>query len=306
MRIENLFIKKISRPINGVVKADELDAQSVWQELDEFIVTTELDQHFRKFFTRYCESLDNTNDVNSAGNIGVWISGFFGSGKSHFIKVLSYLLKNEKHSYEGQSKKAVEFFDSKIEDAILLADIKKALASHTDVILFNIDSKASNQAGRDTLLSVFLRVLNELQGFCGDFPHIAHMERYLQSKEKFADFQATYQKLTTTEWTKERDAYEFNQDQVISALSKTLGQSQESCQRWIHSAESNFSLNIENFAKWVKEYLDSKGPKHRVIFFVDEVGQFIGTDTHLMLNLQTITEELGIVCKGRAWVVVTS
>src|SRR5205814_8674701 len=52
--------------------------------------------------------------------------------------------------------------------------------------------------------------------------------------------------------------------------------------------------------------LDSKGPDHRLIFLVDEVGQFIGTDTHLMLNLQTITEDLGTICKGRAWVVVTS
>ena len=71
-------------------------------------------------------------------------------------------------------------------------------------------------------------------------------------------------------------------------------------------AEDNFSLTVENFCKWVKEYLDSKGPQHRIIFLVDEVGQFIGTDTHLMLNLQTITEDLGTVCGGRAWVVVTS
>ena len=42
------------------------------------------------------------------------------------------------------------------------------------------------------------------------------------------------------------------------------------------------------------------------MFLVDEVGQFIGEDTHLMLNLQTITEQLGTVCRGRAWVVVTS
>jgi len=56
----------------------------------------------------------------------------------------------------------------------------------------------------------------------------------------------------------------------------------------------------------VKDYLDSKGPQHRLVFLVDEVGQFIGSDTHLMLNLQTITEDLGRICQGRAWVVVTS
>ena len=56
----------------------------------------------------------------------------------------------------------------------------------------------------------------------------------------------------------------------------------------------------------MKRYLDSKGPNHRIMFLVDEVGQFIGSDTHLMLNLQTITEQLGTICDGRAWVVVTS
>jgi hypothetical protein len=93
---------------------------------------------------------------------------------------------------------------------------------------------------------------------------------------------------------------------VVKALSETLGQSQQAAEKWIDGAEDNFSLTIENFCKWVKEYLDSKGPQHRIIFLVDEVGQFIGSDSHLMLNLQTITEELGTVCRRRAWVVVTS
>jgi hypothetical protein len=82
--------------------------------------------------------------------------------------------------------------------------------------------------------------------------------------------------------------------------------SAESAEKWIDGAESSFALTIENFCKWVKEYLDSKGPDHRLIFLVDEVGQFIGVDSHLMLNLQTITEELGTICGGRAWIVVTS
>ena len=89
-------------------------------------------------------------------------------------------------------------------------------------------------------------------------------------------------------------------------MTDTLGMSQESAEKWIDGAEGSFALTVENFCKWTKEYLDSKGPEHRLIFLVDEVGQFIGTDTHLMLNLQTITEELGTICKGRAWVVVTS
>ena len=306
MRIKDLFDKDIFRPINGVVKADQLDESSVWQELEEFVVTKELDQHLRRFFTHYCEAMDRTGDADVAGKIGVWISGFFGSGKSHFIKVLSYLLGNKDHTHDGQTKRAVEFFRTKITDAMLLGDIKRAVASGTDVVLFNIDNKADNRAGRDAILAVFLKVLNELQGYSGDHPHIAHMERYLEGRGKRDAFEMAYLKLTGTQWTDERDAYQFNRDEVVKALARTLVQSEPSCEKWIDGAEDNFALTVENFCKWVKDYLDGRGADRRIVFLVDEVGQFIGNDTHLMLNLQTITEELGVVCKGRAWVVVTS
>src|SRR5215813_490221 len=104
MLIKNLFERDIFRPINGVVKADQLDDSSVWQELDEFVVTKELDQHFRRFFSDYSDAIAHKYDPNVSGRIGVWVSGFFGSGKSHFIKVLSYLLRNRTHTQEGQSK----------------------------------------------------------------------------------------------------------------------------------------------------------------------------------------------------------
>ena len=309
MLIKNLFERDIFRPINGVVKADQLDDPSVWQELDEFVITQELDLHFSKFISWYLESVDQGKTSDPGGKMGVWISGFFGSGKSHFLKVLSYLLQNGTHTHDGQTRQAVDFFSGKVQDAVLYADIKRAVSTgSTDVILFNIDSKAAhgNETGRDLILRVFLKVLNELQGYSGDHPHIAHMERYLDGKGKFEAFQAAYKTHTGHDWLAERDAYEFNQDEVVKALSETLGQSEATSIRWIEGAENNFSISVENFCKWVKDYLDTKGPLHRIVFLVDEVGQFIGTDSHLMLNLQTITEELGTVCRRRAWVVVTS
>ena len=308
MLIKNLFERDIFRPINGVVKADQLDDSSVWQELDEFVITRELDQHFRKFISWYLEAVDQGKNPDPTGKMGIWISGFFGSGKSHFLKVLSYLLHNRTHTHNGESKQAVEFFESKVKDAMLFGDIKRAVVANTDVILFNIDSKADHGSttGRDLILRVFLKVLNELQGYCGDHPHIAHMERYLESKGKLKTFHAAYEKHTGLNWVKERDAYQFNRDEVVKALSETLGQSQAAAEKWIDGAEDNFSMSVENFCKWVKDYLDSKGPQHRIVFLADEVGQFIGTDSHLMLNLQTITEELGTICRRQAWVVVTS
>ena len=305
MKIQNLFERNINRNINGVVKADQVhDPAVVWQELDEFVVTTELDKHLRTFFSTYGEALSRDPDV--AGKIGVWVSGFFGSGKSHFIKVLSYLLRNSTHTNDGQSRQAIEFFESKIKDAMLFGDIKRAVASNTDVILFNIDSKADQRQGREAILAVFLKVLNEMQGYSGDHPHLAHLERYLESKGKFEQFKLAFHDAIGGEWEIEREAYQFNRDEVAKALAETLNLSIESAEKWVDGDEKSFALSIENFCKWVKQYLDKKGVDHRIIFLVDEIGQFIGNDSHLMLSLQTITEELGTVCRGQAWVVVTS
>ena len=96
VQIKSLFTRSIHRSINGVIKADQDDAESVWQELDEYVITRELDQHLRSFFESYLAALDNPQDAS--GRVGVWISGFFGSGKSHFLKILSYLLENKQVS----------------------------------------------------------------------------------------------------------------------------------------------------------------------------------------------------------------
>ena len=306
MLIQTLFSKPITRPINGVIKADQSDSASVWQELEEYVITKELDKHLRQFFAAYLSSIDHPHDPDVAGKVGVWVSGFFGSGKSHFIKILSYLLENREVTYQAQTHQAIDFFQEKIQDSLMLADIKRATAVETNVILFNIDSKADAADGRDAILRVFLQVFNEQLGYCGEHPHIAHMERYLAEQGKFEDFKTRFKSVSGTAWEEERDAYHFHADAITQALATLLGQTIVDADTWIERFEKDFNLSVENFAKWVRSYLDNRGPTHRIVFLVDEIGQFIGQDTHLMLNLQTIVENLGTFCGGRAWVVVTS
>ncbi len=306
MKIKEIFKKDIFRAINGVIKAEQKDEASIYQELDELVLTKELNGHLDRFFSVYADTVDDAINSDAAGKVGVWVSGFFGSGKSHFIKALYYLFANTAVEKGGTKKTAIQFFEEKISDAMLAGTVKRVAGKDIDAILFNIDSKADQSRGRDAILSVFLKVLNELQGYSPDHPHIAHMERYLDKRKQLEDFKREYRTLTGEQWEDRRVDWQFNQDEIVKSLTKVLGQSEESCHRWIDHAETDFSLTVENFAKWVKEYLDAKGPSHRLFFFVDEIGQFIGSDGHLMLSLQTIVENLGVACAGRAWVVVTS
>ncbi len=304
--VRSLFYKPLDRAINGVVKADQRDTATIFQELDEYVITRELENHFKKFFDAYNS---NANDSNIANMIGVWISGFFGSGKSHFLKILSYLLANQVvKDANGVSKQAVDFFDEhKVRDENLRNNIQQAVRHSTDVILFNIDSKAdANATEGNAILNVFLQVFNEKLGYCGMYPHIADMERHLDSKGLLTKFQETIEANTGLSWHEVRDSYHFYQDEMVTALSAVLGMTEESASKWYEDSESKFKLSPELFSKWVKAYLDTKPKDHRVLFLVDEIGQFIGNNSQLMLTLQTITENLGTVCQGRAWVVVTS
>ena len=101
MKIRSMFQKDINRDINGVVKVAQDDEKSLHQELSEYIITKELRRHFRTFFDNYTKAIDQPTD-----KMGVWISGFFGSGKSHFLKMLSYLLSNK----EVQGVPAIDYF----------------------------------------------------------------------------------------------------------------------------------------------------------------------------------------------------
>jgi hypothetical protein len=309
MEIRELFTKPIDRPINGVIKADQLDAESVWQELEEYVVTKQLTEYFRRFFDAYLAAAEKAKDPTITARMGVWVSGFFGSGKSHYIKILSYLLENIEavDPKTGTHKKAAEFFDEhKIKDPMLLADIHRAIKGTADVMLFNIDAKADAKTERDAIVQVFLRVFNEKLGLCGDAPHIAEMERYLISKGAYETFKTVFQACNGNAWHKERDAVDFLRDDVIAALAQSLNMTEESAGRWFDNAREDYRINIEGFAKLVNDYLDTQPADHRMIFLVDEVGQFIGDNTQLMLSLQTIIEQLGTLCKGRAWVIVTS
>ncbi len=306
MNIESIFAKDINRPINGVIKADQRD--KAYNELEEYVITKEVDRHLRQFVNAFLQGIDSKNDAEVSARMGVWVSGFFGSGKSHFIKILSYLLANDAVAEDGKPDRVpLDFFIEKAAgDSAFQGDLRRMANAQTEVILFNIDSKAEQNHSRDAILQVFLKVFNEHLGYCGDHPEVAHMERFLDAKGKFQAFIDVLAADHNLDWRAERDSYQFYGSEVAAALSKVLSQRIEDPQAWIDNLDKGLALTIENFAKWVRQYLDQSGGAKRLVFLADEVGQFIGGQSQLMLNLQTITENLGTVCDGRAWVVVTS
>lgn len=303
MILKDMFVKEIDRDIKGVIKVGQGDDENIRQELEEYVVTRELQKHFEDFFASYKKGINGHTD-----KMGVWISGFFGSGKSHFLKILSYLLENK----EVNGKKALEYFtdDNKIAGAMVLADMRLAasVAVNTDVILFNIDSKSEStgKQSKDAIVSVFLKVFNEMQGFCGSIPFLADLERTLLEAGRYEEFKEKFADDFGKPWEASRHKFDFIQDTIVDVLVDMDFMSETAARNWCEKATEAYNISIEDLAKLVKEYIDRKGGNHRVVFLVDEIGQYIGDDSKLMLNLQTVTEDLGTACQGKTWVIVTS
>ncbi|WP_033827164.1 BREX system P-loop protein BrxC [Bacillus andreraoultii] len=299
MLLKEMFLKSIERDIRGVIKVAQTSEDDIYQELDEYVVTGELHSHFSKFYENYQKGIDGKTD-----KMGVWISGFFGSGKSHFLKILAYLLENR----AVKGKKPVDFFEEKIKDPLVYANMKRTSNVDTEVILFNIDSKSSldNKSKEDAILRVFMKVFYDHRGYYGDIPGVAEMEKYLDKQGVYDVFKAEFQALSGETWEERRNSFYFDADYVIGALTKATNMTEETARNWFENGVNNFEISIEKFAKDVKEYIDSKGPNFHLVFLVDEIGQYIGDSRNLMLNLQTLTEDLGTYAEGKVWIIVTS
>ncbi|WP_094592322.1 BREX system P-loop protein BrxC [Vulcanococcus limneticus] len=295
--IQGLFAKPVDRPIDGVIKAD--DERHLQVELDEYVVTREVSKGLGAFTDAYLH--------NPSAN-GVWISGFFGSGKSHLLKMLSLMLDSDKRVGE-QDSRPVEILLPKVEDEIIRADLKKATAIPARSLLFNIDQKFDGIGGTHEapILEVFMKVLNELQGYYGNQGYVAQFEHDLNKRGQFEAFKQTYQRVNGRSWENDRDALAtVTKRSFARAYAEQFGGSEDDAIKVINDAKDSYRLSIEGFAGRVKEYLDSQPPGFRLNFFVDEAGQFIGQERSRLLNLQTVVESLATATDGRATVFITS
>lgn len=295
MDMKGLYAKDIFRSIDGVIKAD--DVSKVASEVDEYVMTSEI----RSGLSRI---VDAWNQVDAPSN-GVWIAGFFGSGKSHLLKMLSYLLGEQAGNQPVTREDVERAFEQKVAgDETIVADLKRSLHTPTRAVLFNIDAKddKSTRERGSAMIEVFYKVYFEARGLYSKDLGVGALERDLEDRGELARFREAYQEEAGHTWEVGRVNTVFSEALVSKALAR-LGHQVDQPFR---SYREQLSLSAEAFAQDVASWLDRQGPHQRIAFFVDEVGQFIGDDSQLMLNLQTITEQLATHCPGRAWVFVTS
>jgi hypothetical protein len=293
MNLNEIFLKDVTRSIEGVVKADDSDHVGV--EVEEYVFTNDAAKGVAPLLEQYT----NYTIAN-----GVWISGFFGSGKSHLLKMLAHLLGDvENQVFPRQN--VSESFLGKTDDELLTASLKKAAAIPAKSLLFNIDQKATLIAKdqTDALLKVFVKVFDESRGYFGNDGAVARFEEDLDKRGQYEAFKDAFIGHSGIDWSQGREQTALEAHNIDEAFKEVNGQANPGI---MTHYQKSYAVSIEDFAASVKAWIDEQEPGYRLNFFVDEVGQFIADDVKLMLNLQTIAESLNTKCKGQSWVFVTS
>ena len=195
MKLNAIFAKDVQRPIEGVIKAD--DTAHLGTEVDEYVLTNEAAKGLELLLEAY------TNYTNANG---VWISGFFGSGKSHLLKMLAHLL-GDVEGQEFPRDRVSESFRSKAQGAFLPALLTKADRIPAKSLLFNIDQKATliTKDQTDALLKVFVKVFDESRGYYGNQGHVARFERDLDNRGQYEAFKAAYARISGRDWAQGRE-----------------------------------------------------------------------------------------------------
>jgi predicted transcriptional regulator len=297
MIIRQLFRKPIDRFIEGVIKAD--DAENLLNEMEEYIITRDISRKIQPVIEAYGKE----RTVN-----GVWISGFFGSGKSHLLKMLSLAL--EQREIEGEN--LGRLFHEKIQEnigEIEAADFERCLRIPSESLLFNIDQQAdaTNIDMESRILGVFLKVFNQHCGYSPNLDFLAQFERDMDREGQLERLRQRYQENTGRRWQDDQPRLNtIRRADFARAYSDVMQVSFDQGMEVLREYRESFNLSLGDFADLIREYIDQKPSGFRLNFFVDEVGQFIAEDVQRMLNLQTLAESLSTRCGGQAWIFVTS
>ena len=334
--IRDLLSRDLTEPIEEVIKLDQQDEQTVHNEITEYVATDRLkDQYF------------DVLDAIAAGpgepteGVGVWISGFFGSGKSSFAKNLGYILAN----HEVLGDPASQLFIKQLQEQApndpavqRIADRISFINTRFDaqVIMFDVQVDRAVRRATEPIAEIMYTVLLREFDYALDYD-IAELEIDLEREGRLSTFvrtcankyedqvgsvspassvPLTLPDVTPEEyavWQRVRKGAERIQ-RTSAVLNEMDPQTYETADSWATSHKTS-KITIRTLVDRTFELAARRRPDHAVAFIIDEVGQYVARSAEKIENLRAVVEHFGQESKNRVlagkavapvWVIVTS
>lgn len=299
-QIKSLFgkDKDIYRGIEKVVTFGNTTEENLKHEVSEYVVTDKIKDNFEKILDALYNGMND-----SSHEVGIWVSGFYGSGKSSFAKYLGFALKKEM-IIDGKSFH--ERLSNRINSTPIAQTFKTIIAQHDPaVILLDCATEQIKGGTLPPILELLIAKVNQLAGFSTD-SQLAHFERMLQNDGKLDKFKSRI----TDDFQQDWDHIKLNDLLRAKGIASNLA-AEMYPEIWADSRAfkttkvddmSSDKLKVEGLLKTIRDITG----KDNVVFIVDEVGQYISAKNELILSLQGTMQNLKDIGQGKVWLLATA
>ncbi|KHK60935.1 hypothetical protein PI86_01910 [Burkholderia sp. A9] len=295
--INTLFANDIYRRIEEVIKVDQTDEEIIRDEINEYVVTDAIRSHYTGIFDAYQETPNKPHE-----GIAIWVSGFFGSGKSSFAKMLGLSIADRTVAGESAAERFAERAgDKKL--SVLLKAINEKIPTHA--VIFDVSTDRGIRSGNQTLTEIMYGLFLQSLGYAKDLD-LSELEIGLEEKGQLARFEEEYKQLFKKDWSVEKGKVAFALSEASRVLHSLDPDTYPMADSWVKAVKNKADITPGKLAERAGELMKRRKPGLSLMFVVDEVGQFVARDVQKMLDLQAVVQSLGVKGRGKHWVVVTS
>jgi hypothetical protein len=295
--IKTLFEHDITRRIEEVIKVDQTDDQSLKLEMEEYVVTDAIRGHYTGIYEAYRETPNKPHE-----GIAIWVSGFFGSGKSSFAKMLGLTIENRPIAGESASERfAARAGDNKLH--VLLKAITETIPTHA--VIFDVSTDRGIRSGNQTLTEIMYGLFLQSLGYAKDLD-LSELEIGLEEHGRLGRFEEEYKTLFKKDWKTEKGKVAFALSEASRVLHSLEPATYPMADSWVKAVKNKADITPGKLADRANLLMKRRQPGKNLMFVVDEVGQFVARDVQKMLDLQAIVQSLGVKGRGKHWLVVTS
>lgn len=314
--ISELIRRDISVKVEGVVKV--FDRSALASELREYVLTDKIEEELKRILDTYTSVSDSIRRGGHSRDVcGIWLSGFFGSGKSHFAKILGYLLQNDAVT-AGASETCIDLFAKHLTDTsrgrdirLRLGEVAKTTVART--VAFEIKSRQSltnSSSIGEILIGEFYRSLGYSENFV-----VARLERRLDRAGLLGRLQTAFQSKHSVAWSTPEGRDDLatvrrRLSKVLPSVDPASFPTEDDALNGLDDAFQHSKLTAEGIADelvaWVDEQKPTAGRSQHLIFVIDEMGTFIGDSNEKIGELNSLAEMIGNKGKGKVWLICTS
>lgn len=285
-KMHEILTLDLQEDIKSVIDLEDRSELEIQQEIESYIVTEGIGRHLYNFTNQFTSNIKET---------GVWLSGFYGSGKSYFGKMLGYIIENPNINGTPARERFIPRLKGVTDESLIENSIRNLEAIKSRVVFLDV---AKQNTDKGLAFTLFANLLKNL-GFRDDV--YGYMEFDLFIDGKLDEFKSKTKAIEGQEW----DRLKVSNRQVARVMRKVfveMGYSEADyadTKQVYSSAIQDFSAS--KFKEELEKYLKYR-TEETLVFLFDEASEAISQKKFTLLDLEGISEALSSI-SNKVWTI---